>query len=282
MTADVRLPGVLDSVPPGMTEGIVINEYGMPERGLERLYLFEEGTGTALADELGGSAGVLDSIASSNNSSSWLTNGGIEIGGAALASFPTYEFNSEWTILSASRIVNHTGSAGTNKVVGLLGLRNMGVSPARGALLYESGATDLSQSQSTAGYVQRASNGSGAYGTPSTLTPSPMDVYNKPRLCMLSYDGSSTLTSLIVDKDGNTIASGSVGTNDAEMFTVSSVTLSVIQWCLGGVSSSFAGGITQHERAALYSRPLSDFSVVEITQIAAALAELGDERGRPW
>jgi len=282
MTAIITLPGTLSSVPAGMEEAILLEPTGFISRSLESLYLYEEGTGTVLADTQGGANGAIDSQASSNNAYSWLTGGGVQLSGAQLASFPAFEANAEWTLFAALRVVNHTGTAGSEKIVELVGLRNFGAASVRGVALYQRGATDLSQALNTTDYEHRPANGSGGQGTAEALIPADRNSYNVGRIAAISYNGTDTITSRIYDKDAAIIAADTMTVSDAQLFTISGTTVSSLQWAVGGLNATYAGGVVQHEMAARYSREISDFSAAEIAQICASAAALGADRGRAW
>lgn len=281
-TAIITLPGVLADVPAGMEEAIILNEHGLPERGLAALHLFGEGVGAALGDELGGAAGAVDSLVVSNNAFAWLAGGGIQLSGAQLASMAAFEANSAWTLFSAIRVVNHTGAAGVEKIVGLLSLRNWGAAQIRGCALYQRGATNLSIPSATAYYSVRGANGAGGQGVAADLLPFNHDTYNAGRLVALSYNGVDTIRGAIYDKTGALLASGNAATTDANLFTIAGVTTSDLQWALGGVSALYDDGVVQHECAARYSRALTDFSSAEIALLAAGVSAIGAGRGRAW
>lgn len=275
------LPGVLESVPPGMQEAILIEPSGFISRGLESLFLFEEASGTALVDEQGGASGVIDSLASSNNAYSRLAGGGISLSGAQLASFPLFEQAEAWTLFAGGRVTGGVGSA-PEKIVGHIGTRNFGAAQVRGAYLYQRGQTDLSVAQTTGYYQSRASNGSGAQGASSDLLPTGIATAQRDRLLMLSYNGVDSLEARAYDGAGQLMAASSLSTNDATLFTISGVTLSAMQWALGGVSGTYASGVQRFEFAGRYSRALASFSTTEIAQMAAAAAAIGEARGRAW
>ena len=281
MTAIITLPGTLASVPPGMEEAILLEPSGFISRSLEALYLFEETSGTTIADELGGAAGVIDSLASSNNAYSWLSGGGLSLSGAQLASFPAFEQASAWTMISGGMSATDFGGAG-EKIVGLLGSRNFGAAQIRGAYLFHRGQTDLDVTQATGFYSHRPSSGTGTLGTAESLLPILIPTAQVRRVVMLSFDGVNTVESRVYDKDGTLIAFDVMTATAATLFTISGTTLSNIQWVLGGLSATYANGVHQHEFAARYSHKVADFSAAEITQICAAAADLGAERGRAW
>jgi hypothetical protein len=283
MTAIIKLPGVLTSVPPGMEEAILLEPSGFVSRGLQALFLFEEASGTALVDAKGGADGVIDNIGSSNNAFSRLSGGGIQLSGAQLGSFPAFEGSDAWTLIAAVRVVNHTGTAGTEKVAGIIGNRSFGtVAAQRGAYLYQRGATNLSADHTNARYEHRPTNGAGGQGTQEILLPSGINTFNLPRLAIISYNGTDTIESRIVDGSGAVVSSDTLTTNDTALWSVSSTVASVQQWCIGGINGNFAGGVIQYECAARYSRFLSDFSPAEIALIAQATAAIGADRGRAW
>lgn len=283
MTAVFGLPGVLSSVPPGMEEFILLGPGGFPSRGLESMFLFEETSGTDLIDELGGAAGVIDNIQSLNNAFERLSGGGLQLAGAQLASFPAFDGAGPWTLITACRVVNNAGSPGTERIAGLIGNRSFGTAAnQRGAVLYQRGATNLSTSHSNAFYEQRPSNGSGGQGGVSGMAPTGLNTFNLPRLAMISYNGTDTITSRIVAPDGLTVASGNMTVSDTQLWSNGTTVASVQQWCVGGVLTTYAGGTVQHECAARYSLSISDFSTTEIALIAQAAAAIGADRGRAW
>jgi hypothetical protein len=282
----MKAAGVRATPPTGALQSIKRRDdvFGWVARGLEALYLFEEGSGTVLGPTIGVGNGAIDSIAASNNAYSWLAGGGLQLSGAQLASLPAFEANSAWTIFSALRVVGHTGSAGVEKVVGLLGLRNFGLAPpaTRGGVLYQRGATNLSATHANAYYAGRTADGAGGQGTENFLSPASFDTYNKPRLAAVSYDGSANLYCRVYEPDGSLFASATIATSDATLFTVSGVPISSMQWALGGLNALYAGGVVQHECAALHSVALVDFSAAEIAAIAEAAGAIGADRGRAW
>lgn len=280
-TAIMTLPGTLASVPPGMEEAILLEPSGFVSRGLESLYLYEEASGTALEDAKGSADGVIDSIASSNNAFARLSGGGIRLSGAQLGSFPAFDASGAWTLITGQRIVGQVTATGTEKIVGLVGIRDF-YSTVRGVNLHSRGATNLTANHTNAKYVHRPANGSGAAGTAEDLTPININTYNLPRLAMLSYNGTTLVESRVLDGTGAVIASDSMTVTAAQLWTISGTTLSTRQWSIGGGTSVYGHGVVEHEFSARYSRPLSDFSAAELTLIAEAAAALGADRGRAW
>lgn len=279
--ATIILPGTGADVV-GQEIAMVVEPSGIITAGLEALYLFTDGSGTSVADSLGGSAGAIDSLASSNNAYSWLSGGGVSLSGAQMASFPAFEMNSAWTIMTAGGTFSDVGAAG-DKITGIIGVRNFGQSPnIRGAYLYHRGGTDLDVAQTSTYYQHRPSNGSGGQGTPENINPTFIQIAQRRRLHMISYNGSDTITSRIYDKDGVLVASDSLTTDDATLFTIGGTTVTNMQWSVGGPSATYANGVHQHEWAARYSRGISDFSSEEIAQLCLACEELGTARGRAW
>lgn len=281
MAAIITLPGTLSSVPSGMEEAILLHSSGLPSRGLEAIFLFEEASGTTVVDDLGGSSGVIDSIGSSNNAYSRLSGGGLQLSGAQLASFPSFEQANAWTLISAGATVSDVGAV-SEKIVGIIGSRDFGAAQVRGAYLYHRGATDLDVSQTTAYYQLRAANGSGGQGTVTDVIPTGINVSEERRVHALSYDGASVLESRVYDKDGVLVGSATRTVSDALLFTISGTTTSNLQWVVGGVNATYASGVHQHELAARYARSISSFSASEIEQICAASASIGADRGRAW
>ena len=280
MTAIMQLPGILTSVPPGMEEAILLEPSGLVSRDLEALFLFEEGSGTVLEDAQGGASGTIDSLASSNNAFSRLSGGGVQLSGAQLGSFPAFDGASAWTLFAACRVVNHTGSAGTEKIAGLIGSRSLGAAPIRGAYLFQRGATNLSAASANAFYQHRSSDGAGGLAQSESLTPVNLNTFDLPRLAIISYNGTDAIESRIVDRAGATIAADTLAATDSQLWTAGGTTAANQQWVIGGLSSTYGGGVVQYEFSARYRRALSDFSAVEIKHIAAAAAAIGTGRGR--
>lgn len=280
MTISFILPGVAD---PSMPLAIAVDTYGLVKRGLVAQYMFEETTGTAIADTLGGSNGVIDSLFSSNNAYAWLTTGdggGLRLSGAQLASFPAYEQNAPWTTVTAFTMVGDFGGTG-EKIVGVMGTRNMGIAAAnRGAFSYSRGATDLDVAQTTGRYAQRAANGSGGQGTEELLLPTAINVSQVLRIMYRSFNGTNTITTRVYDVAGTLIASDDMTVNPAVIFLDDAVTLSNLQWSLGGLTSTFAAGITQYEFALRYAHAMTGWHPAEVAQVCKAASAISASRGR--
>lgn len=280
MTAIIQLPGTV-TPQPGMELALIVNEAGFIAKGLEALYLLEDGSGTSAVDEAGGSPAVIDSLVNSNNAYSWLSGGGgLSLSGAQMLSAPEFDASGAWTLFAFGATVGDVGPAG-EKVVGVTGLRDFGAAQVRGAYLFIRGANDLDV-PSAAYYVQRIPDGSGGLGTADNLEPTFINVSAVKRVHALSYNGSSTLRSVIYDKNGAVIASSEMPATDATMFTISGSTDAMQQPVLGGVSGTFAGGRQEFEAFARYDRFIGSFTAAEIKALANRAATIGAARGRPW
>ena len=282
MTASFILPGVAD---PSMPIAVPVDAYGFVTRGLAAQYMFEETSGTAIADALGGGAGVIDNLFSSNNAYAWLTTGdggGLQLSGAQLASFPAFEQNAAWTMVTAVGVVGDFGGA-SEKIVGLMGTRNMGIPAAnRGFYAYMRGATDLDIAQPAGRYVNRPADGNGGVAAEAILAPTGIVVAQVRRVVFCSFNGTDTITTRVHDKDGGLIATGSVTVDPTVIFKDDGVINSVLQWSLGGITSTHAAGIAQYEFALRYSHALADWHADEIAQQCKAASDIGAARGRPW
>lgn len=280
-TALITLPGTLTTVPAGMEEAVILQSNGFVSRGLAALYLLSDGSGTVLADALGGSSGAIDNISSSNNAYAHLSGGGISLSGAQLASMPAFDQSAPWTLMTAGAATANTAAVG-ERIVGLIGTRDFGLSPQRGAYLYFRGPASLAVETADGRYVHRLANGSGGQAAAEDLTPGGLVVAQRRRVYLISYDGSSQVNSRVYDGLGTLIASDTTATNDATLFTVSGASSTTLQWVLGGFSVTYGGGLVQHEVAARYTRAIGEFSTAEITAICAAAAAIGAARGRTW
>lgn len=281
MTAIIEIPGVL-TPQPGTEPALIQNTDGFLVKGLEAAYLFEEGSGTAVADTEGGSAGVIETVNASNDATSWLSGGGgLSISGGKLISLASFEANSAWTIFTFGAITGDVG-ADSEKIVGLIGFRDWTGGSIRGPAMYVRGATDLDAPSTAAYYALRPPNGSGSVGTAVNLAPTNINVSAAKRMMALSYDGSATIRATVYDSAGAVIATNTAATNDAALFTISAVTVSTLTPSLGGWSTTYASGTTQLEAAVRYSRYLGDFTAGEIAVLAANGAAIGAARGRAW
>lgn len=279
MTLLIKLPGVLTDTT-GMSR-LITTLRGFPDADLTDLFLFEDGSGTAPANTVsGGGVGTIEAPVASNNAYSWLSGGGgLSLSGSQIMTAPASDASGAWTLVLGSAMVASVGGTASERIAGVMGMRQFTASPVRGCSLYMRGGTDWNSGSPTPYYQGRPAN-AGAQGTLASLTPtSGLSEIGKRRLSVLSYDGTSTITAKIYAADGSIVAQGTMATSDAEMFTASSVTLTSLNPTVGMSSATYAGGQQYVEAFARYSKVLDS---TEIDVVLAACKALGSARGRAW
>ena len=264
----------------GEIEGIILNQWGFPERGLQSLLLFDVASGTSLVDKLGGPSGVIDSVANNGNAFARLAGGGISLTGSQLASKPAFEHGTAHTIFTWCRIVDDRNVAGED-IAGLIGTRDFVTTP-RGYLAYTRGVNELNVVDPLGDYNHRPANGTGSVGTAEALEPQNINLSQVPTMVMIGYNGTNTVTTEIWTTNGTLRCRDDMTVTAAQLFTIAATTISNLQWALGGPTSTYSSGVVQHECAARSNRAPSDYSLLEKQLLQAAGAALGATRGRAW
>lgn len=280
MTILIELPGTLSSTT-GMRRVVTTNN-GFPDDGLTNLHLFTEGTGTAVANSVsGGSAGLIEHPIASNNAYSWMSGGGIQLDGTEIVSFPAIDVTGAWSLVSMGSVTGSVGGTASERLTALLGFRDFTGSSIRGAVLYVRGGTDWNSGGTAPYYQHRPSNGSGAQGAATNLTPSSgLSLLGQYRMRVMSYNGTDTITSTIYDKTGAVVASGTLTVTDAQLSTgTSSVVVAALQPIVGGPSATYNGGRQVVEAFAAYNRVLG---ASDISTLLTKAVALGTARGRAW
>jgi len=280
MTILIELPGTLSSTT-GMRRVITTNN-GFPDDGLTGLHLFTEGTGTSAGNSVvGGSAGLVEHPVASNNAYSWMSGGGIQLDGTEIVSFPTIDVTGAWSLVSMGSVTGSVGGTASERITALLAFRDFTTSSIRGCILHVRGGTDWNSGGTVPYYAHRPSNGAGAQGTSSNLSPnSGLSILGQKRLHVVTYNGTNTITSTIYDKTGAVVATGTLTVTDAQLSTgTSSVVVTALQPIVGGPSATYNGGRQVVEAFAAYNRVLG--AADNSTLLTKAVA-LGTARGRAW
>jgi hypothetical protein len=289
MTALIEFPGTLTSttgMDPVTTVFEVIpgSKLGFPDNSLASLYLFADGSGTTPANSVSGaSAGLIESLISSNNAYSWLTGGGgLQIQGGQIVSMPAIDLRNPWTIVLGSLIVGSVGDTTSAKNYMEIAFRTTLVGNFRGAMAYIAGDVQWNPPTAPMNHVIRVSNGAGTAASPTNLTPTnSTGLIGVGRVRLLSYNGVDTITQSIYDKNGNLLFTGTVATTDTNLVTgASSVVQNTVQPMIGPYpSATYCQGKMNVEAAAVYTRLLTP---ADITAICTASAALASARGRAW
>jgi len=280
MTILIELPGTLASTT-GMRRVVTTNN-GFPDDGLTGLHLFTEGTGTSVANSVsGGSAGLIEHPVASNNAYSWMSGGGIQLDGTEIVSFPTIDVTGAWSLVSMGSVTGSVGGTASERITALLAFRDFTTSSIRGCILHVRGGTDWNSGGTVPYYAHRPSNGAGAQGTSSNLSPnSGLSILGQKRLHVVTYNGTNTITSTIYDKTGAVVATGTLTVTDAQLSTgTSSVVVTALQPIVGGPSATYNGGRQVVEAFAAYNRVLG---ASDISTLLAKAVALGTDRGRAW
>lgn len=281
MTVMMTYPGVLASTV-GLNRVLTREANGFPDQGLQALYLFENGAGTAVDDTRGGADALIEHPVASNNAFSWLSGGGgLQIEGTEIVTFPEFNVTGPWTVVSAGAMVGSVGGTASERISMALGFRDWVTGNYRGAVLIVRGGTNWNTPTTAPFYQLRGTNGAGGLGTAISLTPSAgLPIIDAPGLRTLSYNGTDTLTATAYDADGALVATGTLAVTDASLTTgTGSVVDTTLQLIIGGANATYNGGQQQIEALARYNRVLSP---AEIAAVHAAAAALGADRGRPW
>lgn len=282
MTILIELPGTLTNT--SGLDRVLTTVDGFPDDGLASLFLFEDGSGTAPENSVAGAdPGMIESVITSNNAYSWLTGGGgLHLEGGQILSMPPIDLRNPWTLVQAGKVTGSVGDTTSAKNYQLLSFRSTLSANFRGVMLYLTGGTNWNTSV-TNNYAIRASNGSGGVASAVNLAPGNTTVaIGTGRVRILSYDGSSVITSSVYDKDGTRLQTNTTTTTDTNLVTgASAVVQNTVQPILGpnATGLTYAGGKQDVEAAAVYSRVLS---VEDIATICIAAAALADARGRTW
>ncbi|MEG3177060.1 hypothetical protein U1872_12530 [Sphingomonas sp. RB3P16] len=261
-------------------EVILLHASGFVDRGLAALYMFGESGGTSFADALGGPPGNLDFLVDSNNAFSRLPKGGVSLSGAQFISFPAYEANAPWTLLTAGAIVGDAG-AEFEKITGYIGHRTAYGANARGTYLYARGATSWGAPANVTDYFQHRTNGGGE-AVDVALSPIDQNAASVHHLIAHSYDGAGALISTLYDAAGTVVATVETPVTPAQLFGISGAIMSMLQPVIGGLSEVFDGARQHFEFVARYTRALTDFSAAELQIQVATAVRLGAARMRPW
>jgi len=280
MTILIELPGTLSSTT-GMRRVITTNN-GFPDDGLTGLHLFTEGTGTSVGNSVvGGSAGLVEHPVASNNAYSWMSGGGIQLDGTEIVSFPTIDVTGAWSLVSMGSVTGSVGGTASERITALLAFRDFTTSSIRGCILHVRGGTDWNSGGTVPYYAHRPSNGAGAQGTSSNLSPnSGLSILGQKRLHVVTYNGTNTITSTIYDKTGAVVATGTLTVTDAQLSTgTSSVVVTALQPIVGGPSATYNGGRQVVEAFAAYNRVLG---AADISTLLTKAVALGTARGRAW
>lgn len=274
----IKLPGTLTNTA-GMPR-LVTTLDGFPDLGLSDLFLFSDGSGLAAENSVAGrSSGTIEAPVAINNAYAWLSGGGLSLSGTQLVTAPIHDASEPWSIVSAGAFTGSVGGTASERIGGVMGHKQSFLAaPFRGAMMYARGSTDWNSGTGPISYQSRAMN-SGATGTAQYLLPSGLSERLKRRLRVMTYDGSSAVTSTVYDHTGAVVATNTIATSDAEMFTASGETVTDLNPCLGIPSATYSGGVQQIEAFAVYSRVIDS---TEVSTILKACAALGDARGRPW
>lgn len=256
---------------------------GFPDQGLQALYLFTNGSGTAVDDELGGSDGLIEHPIAINNAFSWLSGGGgLQVEGTEIVTFPAFDITGPWTILSAGTVTGSVGGTGSERLTTILAFRDWpNFSSVRGAAVIVRGGNDWNTVTTAPFYQGRPSNGAGGLGTAVNMAAaSGLIIIDTPVVCAMSYNGTDTLTTSVYDVDGQLLASASIPVTDAQLTTgTGSIVDTTLQPTVGGVNGTFGTGQQYFEAFARYDRVLTG---PEIGAFVDAAAAIGSDRGRPW
>jgi len=230
---------------------------GFPSANMETMFLYEEGSGTTPADEMGGAAALIEHPNAVNNSVSYLSGGGgLLLAGTEIVTEPAFDAAAPWTIAEVFRIVDSVG-ADAEKIGGLMGFRNwINGASVRGPLVYLRGYTgDWDDVAADPWFAHRPPNGSGAAGTAAELSPRPGvgNVVGVDLICVQSFNGTDTITTTIRDMTGAPLYSGSLTVTEAQLFTISGTTVTSLQPMSGGPDTTYASTKKNLELRARYS-----------------------------
>jgi hypothetical protein len=253
---------------------------GFPLAGLQNLYMFEDGSGTAPASSAGGNRG--SGSFGGAGSTVWLTGGGgLQLVGVRYLNAPAIDFTTPWTLAACGRIDIATPGviAPAEGIVGVLGFSNFGVAPIRGAALYARKSPTPWSTSTGLNVRSRPTVNGAARGTETSVLPDGALTPDDGVVFVLSFDGVATMTSKIVNKNGSVICSVDDTIDPVAATTASSVQLKMLPPSIGAFSSTYGSGSTSIEAFAVYSKVLGS---TEINAIAAAGAALGAARGRAW
>jgi hypothetical protein len=278
MTVLIQIPGVLSSI--AGLERLMPTNNGFPSEGLTDLLLLADGAGVAPSNSVAGRlAGVIEAPQTFNNAYAWLAGGGgLRLDGTQILTMPASDASAAWSLVSVGSMIGSVGGTASERIAGILGFKEF-TTQTRGAALLMRGGNDWNIVGAAPFYQHRDTNG-GASGTVESLLPSSgLSELDAKRVRVFSYNGTDTLTSTIYDKNGNTIASDTVATTDARMFTIGGATVTNLTPCVGLSSATYQSGSQEVEAFARYGRALTS---ADIARICAAGAALGAARGRPW
>jgi len=273
---------VLPGLPTGGDILAIYDEDGLIENGLVASYLFEETSGTVCADQKGGAPGSITNDFSSNNAYSRLSGGGVQLNGAQIFASPTFDASVAWSMVTFARLISYIPASGTEAVCGIIGLRAFGASSnVRGAgSTFRGGNTGAHISDGQAYVNQRSADGAGARN--AGVNGSFVAMVGQPFMVVMSYDGTSILKTYVYSADGVLVQEVTQTVSDAQLFTISTTTVTMHSMVLGGINSSFAGGRVQYEAAFRYNRFWGDFGPAEVAQNLKTGHDIGAARGRPW
>lgn len=278
----IKYPGVLASTA-GLKRVMTYDANGFPNQRMQACHLFTDGSGTAAADSLGGSSGLIEAPAASNNAYSWMSGGGgLQLDGSQIVSFGAFDITQAWTMVYLGAVTGSVGGTGSERITALLGFRNWATADVRGAITpVRTGGNDWNTGTPQPLYQARPANGSGGSGAISVLSPSAnLNIIGSRRALVLSWDGSSQLTAAVYDKNGNTLTSVEVTTSNTVLTTgTGGAVVTSLQPIIGGPTAAYSGGRQQVEGFLRYKGVLN---ATEIAGICAAASALGTARGRAW
>lgn len=292
-TVEIRLPGTIDAEAAGLDPVMMVDANGFPSIGLQNLFLFEDGSGTAPVNEVAGAdpAFIEHQIALPvAGTHTWLatgTGGGLELTGPEIVSTPELSIIDPWTILYAFEVTGSVGDTVSTKNYAILSWKAASASTYRGHLLYAQGGADVNWNDGTNTvpfWTHRVSNGTGGFQLAENLLPATgLDFIGHGRVAVVTYDGVSQLISTIYDKDGNVMATDTYTTvNDTLLSTGFSGAIDTApQPSIGPAlaSQTYSWGKMNAEVYANYNRVLG---IDEIKQWISIAADKASVRGRPW
>lgn len=263
---------------PRIYEGATVS--GFPADGLADLLLFNDGAGAAPSNAISGRpAGAIEHPVATNNAFAWLQNGGLQLDGTEIVTMPQFDVSTPWSLVSLSAIVGSVGGNASERLTGLIGLKEFASAPVRGAAIYVRGTNDWNV-PSAAPYYQLRPINNGANGTLQNLTPSAgQNLVGSRRIHVLSFDGASTLTGTVYDKSGAVKATYAYSLAGVLWLLSGGSTVSTLTPAVGLSSGTYSGGRQQVEAFARYNRVLT---ASDIQQIGAAAEKIGKQRGRYW
>lgn len=278
MTLHIQIPGTLSSTT-GLRRVIPTNN-NFPSEGLTDLLMFADGSGTTPVNAVSGRpSGIIEVINASSNAYSWLSGGGgVQLEGSQIISLPPSEQSTPWSLVSVGAMVGNSGASPAERIAGILAFKEYASATIRGAAMYMRSGADWSGAPNTNYQLRPAS--AGVQGTTVDLLPSESLLeLDALRIRVMSWNGSTTLSSKIYNRNGILITSATSSTTTAAMFTASSVTLSTLSPCIGISNSTYNGGAQQVEAFARYNRLLI---ASDVTRIVSASVALAVSRGRVW